>query len=232
MHLVIISGASRPRSLSNTAKIISSFSEGFIESSFLNASDSSSNSVETYYLADRKQWNDAETAFFENDSILFALPLFVENIPGLMLEFLERLLEKNEKKSGSGNKKIGFLLQGGFDEGCQYRCCQKFLETLPARFGATCSGVLVKGGNFMIRFFPAGMAERIIDPYKEMGKKFAEYGSFYSDEARSFCGEEYYSRKMIFAFNLIGKIFLKKALTRILRKNSGDSKKTLVDRPY
>lgn len=232
MHLVIISGSSRIRSLSNTTKIISAFSEGFVEGTFLNTDDFSINSVETYYLSDRKQWKDAECAFFENENVLFALPLFVDNVPGNMLEFLELLLEKNVEKNNGKLKKISFLLQGGFDEGCQYRCCQKFLEALPAKFGAECSGVLVKGGNFMIRFFPSCMAEKLVNPYKRMGQKFAEYGSFNFEEAKSFCGEEQYSSMSIFAFKLFGSFFLRKVFTRILHKVSGDKKKTLMDRPY
>jgi len=82
MHLVIISGAARPMPKSNTAKIIAAFRKGFEEGG---------NTAEVWYLSDRRQWQSAREAFANNELILFALPLYVENIPGIMLEFLEGL---------------------------------------------------------------------------------------------------------------------------------------------
>ena len=76
MHLVIISGATRPQTKSNTAKIISAFRKGYEESG---------NQTEVWYLSDRSQWESAAKAFEENENILIALPLYVENIPGILL---------------------------------------------------------------------------------------------------------------------------------------------------
>ena len=85
MHLVIISGAARPQSRSNTAKIITAFQKGYAESG---------NTTEVWYLSDRRQWKNAGQAFTACDNILIALPLYVENIPGILLEFLEELTPK------------------------------------------------------------------------------------------------------------------------------------------
>ena len=66
MHLVIISGAARPQSKSNTAKVIAAFQKGYEETG---------NTAEVWYLSDRRQWNQAAKAFEQNDHILIALPL-------------------------------------------------------------------------------------------------------------------------------------------------------------
>ena len=79
MHFLIIRGDARTQSQSNTAKIIAAFCEGL---------HNDGNTSEIWYLSDRKQWKSAMTAFEENENILFALPLYVENVPGIMLEFL------------------------------------------------------------------------------------------------------------------------------------------------
>ncbi|GFI56012.1 hypothetical protein IMSAG013_01063 [Clostridiales bacterium] len=97
MHFVIISGTARTRSKSNTAKIISVFCEGL---------HNGGNTSEVWYLSDRKQWKSAKTAFEENENILFALPLYVENVPGIMLEFLASLSAK--ERPGT---RISFLLR-------------------------------------------------------------------------------------------------------------------------
>ena len=78
MHLVIISGAARPRERSNTAKIIAAFRKGYEESG---------HTTETWYLSDRRQWANAAKAFAEHDNLLIALPLYVENIPASFWNF-------------------------------------------------------------------------------------------------------------------------------------------------
>ena len=112
MHLVIISGAARPQPMSNTAKIIEVFRQGYEEAG---------NTTEVWYLSDRNQWPGAKAAFEQNDNILFALPLYVENIPGIMLEFLAQLPPKTVWGTC-----IAFLLQGGFPEASQSRMFNLF----------------------------------------------------------------------------------------------------------
>ena len=129
MHVVIISGAARTQSRSNTAKIIAALCEGL---------NSSGNTSEIWYLSDRKQWKSAKTAFEENQNILFALPLYVENVPGIMLEFLAGLSAKERQGT-----RISFLLQGGFPEVSQGRCCEEFLKTLPAQLGCGYGGTFI-----------------------------------------------------------------------------------------
>ena len=87
MHFVMISGAARTQSKSNTAKILAAFGAGL---------NSSGNTSETWYLSDRKQWKRAKAAFEENENVLFALPLYVENVPGIMLEFLAGVSAKEQ----------------------------------------------------------------------------------------------------------------------------------------
>ena len=85
MHLVIISGATIPQAKSNTAKVIAAFQKGLEENG---------NTTEVWYLSDRRQWKRAANAFEQNDHILIAFPLYVENIPGILLEFLSGLTPK------------------------------------------------------------------------------------------------------------------------------------------
>ena len=134
MHLVIISGATRPQSKSNTAKVIAAFQKGFEENG---------NTTEVWYLSDRRQWKRAANAFEQNERILIAFPLYVENIPGILLEFLSGITPKQ-----APGTKLAFLIQGGFPEASQSRCCEAFLETLPAQLGRDYAGTLIKGDMF------------------------------------------------------------------------------------
>ncbi|MDD5921310.1 MAG: hypothetical protein PUC57_08320, partial [Oscillospiraceae bacterium] len=73
--------------------------------------DGNGNTAEVWYLSDRRQWKQAANAFAQNDRILIAFPLYVENIPGILLEFLSGLTPKQ-----TPGTKLAFLIQGGFPE--------------------------------------------------------------------------------------------------------------------
>ena len=79
MHVVIINGSPRVQKYSNTDKIIAVFAKGLSEKG---------NTFETYAISNRKTWDIIRDAYIKNDEILIALPLYVECVPGLLLEFL------------------------------------------------------------------------------------------------------------------------------------------------
>ena len=191
MHLVIISGAARPQPKSNTAQIIAAFGQGYEECG---------NTTEVYYLSDRRQWAAAEKAFQENTNILIALPLYVENIPGILLEFLSGLQPKE-----TPGTQLAFLLQGGFPEASQSRCCEAFLETLPPQLGCEYAGTLIKGDMFGVGLVDEKNRDKMLAPFTEMGRLFAQSGRFEKSIADAFAAPEYMSEKQIRAFNLFGR---------------------------
>lgn len=216
MHLVIISGAARPQSKSNTAKVIAAFQKGFEESG---------NTTEVWYLSDRHQWESAADAFARNDRILIAFPLYVENIPGILLEFLSGLRPKQIPGT-----KLAFLLQGGFPEASQSRCCEAFLETLPAQLGCGYAGTLIKGDMFGTGFVGEKTREKMLVPFTVMGRTFAEAECFEKSAVDSFAGPEYMSGKEIRMYNLLGKHIFRFFTGRIAKKLGCRSK--LDAKPY
>ena len=78
MHLTIISGATRPRKKSNTAKIISAFLMGF---------QKCGHTAEVWYLSDRTSWVGARAAFCENSNILFSYHCMWRMFPEQCLSF-------------------------------------------------------------------------------------------------------------------------------------------------
>ncbi|MCR5509145.1 MAG: hypothetical protein K6F34_10700 [Lachnospiraceae bacterium] len=175
MHVMIINGSPRVKQYSNTDKILEKFTAGMSENG---------TTFEQYEISDRKQWDKIREAFDKNENILIALPLYVECIPGLLMEFLESLTPKKD------DSKIAFILQSGFAEGIQLRCGESYLKMLAGRLGCRYAGTLVKGDNFGIRLLEGAQREKITDPYTEMGREFAVKGDFSSDECRKFTGPE------------------------------------------
>ena len=216
MHLVIISGAARSQSKSNTAKIIAAFRRGFEEYG---------NTTECWFLSDRRQWKRAVIAFEQNSLILFALPLYMENIPGILLEFLSSLTPKENPGT-----KLAFLLQGGFPEASQSRCCEAFLETLPAQLGCDYAGTLIKGDMFGTGLVDEKNRAKMLKPFREMGRSFARYSRFEKTVVAVFSAPEYMSGKQIRMYNRVGKHISRFFMGRIAKKLG--CKERLDARPY
>ena len=174
MHVMVINGSPRVEKLSNTARILEKFTAGYSENG---------NTYEIYNISERGKWDEMRDAFSSADNILIALPLYVECIPGLLLEFLETVSPKN-------GGKMSFILQSGFAEGAQLRCGEEYLSKLPAMLGCEYGGTLVKGNNFGIRLVEGKDRDKITEPYREMGRIFGRDGNFFSDECKKFTGPE------------------------------------------
>lgn len=215
MHLVVINASPRVETKSNTAKIIRAFLLGY---------EKNGNTSEVWHLSDRKQWADVRGAFNDNTNILFALPLYVENIPGIMLEFLETLEPKAEKGT-----RMSFILQGGFAEGCQLRCGEAYLEKLPFYFNCEYGGTLIKGDNFGPAFMPENMAEKMVAHYEKMGEYFAENNYFDKKAVNDFAAPEFFSEKEIRKLKRMR--WMQNAMFRYIAKKQGCTR-PLDDKPY
>ena len=215
MHLVIINASPRVEAKSNTARIIRTFLKGF---------EKDGNTAEVWHLSDRKQWENAKEAYEKNSNILFAIPLYVENIPGIMLEFLETLQPKKE-----AGTKMSFILQSGFAEASQLRCGEAYLEILPSYFNCEYNGTLIKGDNFAPAWLPEKQANKMVAIYEKMGLSFAEKGTFDKEEVNKFAAPEYFSKKQIRLFNCIN--WLQKMMFRHIAKKNG-CKRPLDDKPH
>lgn len=200
MHVVIINGSPRVQQYSNTEKIIDAFTKGLSEKE---------STFETYAISNRVSWDIIRDAYIKNNEILIALPLYVECVPGLLLEFLETLPQKDAQT------RLSFLLQSGFAEGCQLRCGEAFLAKLPKYLGVRYGGCLVKGDNFGIRILDEEKQAQATKPYQAMGKLFAEGDGFFREEAKKFTGPEYFSLPMRLMIGLIQKTLAKKVFQKV-----------------
>lgn len=216
MHLTIISGAARPKAKSNTAKIIETFCKGF---------KSDKNTAEVWYLSDRKQWDMARNAFKENTDILFALPLYVENVSGIMLEFLETLSPKSQ-----GDTRLSFIVQGGFPEASQSRCCESFLKMLPEKLGCEYGGTFIRGDMFGVGLLGDKLRAKMLEPFIEVGRAFGEYGYFEQSIISKYASPEYLSEKQIRQNNKWGR-YIQKCFMNLVAKRLGCTGK-LDAKPY
>lgn len=203
MHVVIINSSPRTEKFSNTEKILDSFTEGLSEAGA---------SFERYAISNKNKWEKVREAYINNTEIIFALPLFVESAPGLLLEFLETLPIKDK------NTRVSFILQGGFAEASQFYCGEEFLRKLPDYLGVSFGGVLYKGDNFGIRVMEKKDYIRITVPYKEMGKSFVNENGFKVETVKKFAGPEYLPLPMRIILQIIFKTLAKKKYNEVSKE--------------
>ncbi|BBF43911.1 iron-SULFUR flavoprotein [Lachnospiraceae bacterium KM106-2] len=219
MRLMIINCSPRMVKRSNTDQIIRKFLEGF---------EQNDNTAEVYELSKRRTWDVIRSAYDKHSHILMAMPLFVENVPGILLEFLETLKPKQDK-DGEEKTQISFLLQGGFAEASQLRCGEKYLETLPGYFNCEYAGTLIKGGMFGVHMVDEKQRDKMLQPFVQMGAYFAENKKFDKAVVTEFAKPEYFPKAVIALFpiiNLSEKRFMKK-----VAKGRG-CKESLLAKPY
>lgn len=216
MHLVIINTSPRVKEKSNTTTIIKAFLRGY---------EKEGNTSEVYYLSDRKQWDSARKAFDVNENILFAVPLYVENVPGIMMEFLQSLTPKKNSVT-----KLSFILQGGFDEACQRRCGEHYLEKLPGYLGCEFAGILSRGSMFAVNFAGEEAGQKMVAPFEEMGELFRVHGDFLFDKAKKFTGKEYSSKFEMLVYRVVF-CHISRFITNRLAKSLGCTE-PLDARPY
>ena len=218
MSLIIFSCSPRPKNISNTAAIAEAFKAGFVS---LNGDD-----INIYHIYERNKWDYFKKAFDESDEIIFAIPLFIECIPGLLMEFLETL---NPKKTGANKPKIGFILQGGFEEACQLRTCEAYLEKLPSYFNCAYSGTLIKGGMFGLSIVSEKTRTEMLKPFCEMGKIYYKEKLFEKSVVNKFASPEKYPLLTL----VLSKLFIplnRKMWNSLARKFGVNGK--LDARPY
>lgn len=216
MDLVIINCSPRTVSKSNTERIIKNFREGF---------EKEGGTSRVYHLSERKTWDEIRDSFYKSDNVLLAMPLFVECVPGILMEFLESI----EKENYGEGKKLSFLVQGGFPEASQLRCCEEYLEILPGYLNCLYGGTLIKGGMFTLCFMGEDTQKKIAAPFIEMGKNFANQGYFDKEKVTDFAGPEYFRKSFGIKFNLV--FPLQKLMFKSMAKKLGCSE-SLGAKPY
>lgn len=232
MHALIINGSPRAKKFSNTDKILLRITAGMAESGA---------TFEQYEISNRAHWPTIRERFYQCDHILIALPLFVECIPGLLMEFLETLdaerkalvpsLSAGESESVGGKKPLlSFLLQSGFAEGVQLRCGEAYLHKLAGNLGCEYGGTLVKGDNFSIRLFEGEQRDKITAPYQEMGRIYGRDGAFTDEACKKFTGPEIFPLPVRLLVGLVFKTFAKKMFQK--KAQEWGCTRPLDDRPY
>ncbi|WDV45196.1 NAD(P)H dehydrogenase [Clostridiaceae bacterium M8S5] len=106
------------------------------------------------------------------DNIIFALPLYIHAMPGIMMEFIEYLSPSNTK-----NQSMGFIIQAGFIESAQGKYVERYFELLAKKLDYKYLGTVFKGEAAAIYMFPR-MFKKVLSKFNELGKLYEQTHSF------------------------------------------------------
>ena len=102
--------------------------------------------------------------------------------------------------------RLSFLVQGGFPEASQSRCCENFLKTLPDKLGCEYRGTFIRGRDmFGVRLLGDKLGGKMVVPFIDIGRLFAGYGYFDTEIISRFASPEYLSKKQIRQSERLGK---------------------------
>jgi len=175
--LLSLNGSPRGKS-ANSAILLARIGEGW---------EAEGGSSEMLHLARHDDFERAVAAFGEADTVVLAMPLYTDAMPGLVKEYIEAL----EPYVGrEGNPRIAFVVQSGFSEALHSRYLERYLVKLAGRLGCEYAGTLVKGGGEAIRLMPVSANRTLFERARALGRSLALDGRFDAGVVSRIAGTE------------------------------------------
>ena len=169
MQLTLFNGSPRGAK-SNTSLLLEPFTDGFIQHS--------GQSVDLFYLIQRKQLQKHVERFRDSDAVIIAFPLYTDAMPGIVKEFIEAL---QPLCGNPDNPLLGFIVQSGFPEPLHSRYIERYLKKLTIRLQCIYIGTAVRGGVEGIQAMPPVMSRKLLNRFRELGYDFAQHRKFNPD---------------------------------------------------
>jgi len=203
MRYLIIDASPRAKRESTTSLVADSFANGLREKD---------HAVAIMELRRRNQWEKLTLEIPHSDGVIIAMPLYVENMPGLLLEYLQSL-----SLGALTGVALGYIIQGGFGEAHQLRCCETYCKIASQQLDADYIGCAVKGDMFGLATMRGDRYSRnMLERFHQLGRQFGSCGSFLDMDVGKLAGGEYYSKPILLlnkalkplsklAWNAIGK---------------------------
>lgn len=205
MKLAIFSGSPRGKT-SNTKKLLEHFQKGF---------ENAGGEIKIVeYLIQEKHLEEQVKHFKEEENILFAFPLYVDSVPGVVKQFIEAV----GNFDGSG-KNIWFFVHSGFPEAIHCQGLIRYLNLLVKRWNMNYQGTILKPGTEQVRMRPANKNQKMFKDFEQLGIALAKTGKLDQDILNRFKQPYVYPRNAMPIIRLMSKlgiidVFWKKELKK------------------
>lgn len=164
MKLTVFNGSPRKGS-SNTLYFLDRFLDGF--------RSAGGDVDQVLNLYDSHHFERCTEAFAAAETVLLGFPLYVDAMPTQVMAFIEELAQFRGR---AGNPDVLFFVQSGFPEAFHSRPVERYLDKLARRLHCRHVGTIVKGGGEGVRSMPEWMTRKVLDNFRELGKRLAVTG--------------------------------------------------------
>ena len=189
MHLSIFNGSPRKKN-SNTEILLNSFIKGFCHDV--------DNTATTYYLMEKSKRQEHLEAFDKSDIIIIAMPLYCFAMPSIVKDFIEAI----PAETRNPQRKLGFIIQSGFEESCHSEILKSYFDTLPCFIPCDYLGTIIKGGVEGIKIKPPFMVKKITTPFFHLGEELAKSKTFDPQIVKKLATPYVYSKFTVFMMTL------------------------------
>ena len=155
-----------PKGRSSNSRVISgAFTRGFCELP--------GHEAEEFLVAREKDMEKGLASFGEAGVNLVVFPVYVDAMPGLAKQFIERLAPLKGRLSDT---RLLFLVHTGFPEETHTRPMERYLNKLAVRLGANLDGVIRLGGGKGIKSSDSHQKNKALDELTCLGRIYAVDG--------------------------------------------------------
>lgn len=158
------------------------------------------------------------------DHWLFFFPLYVNAMPGILKRLFEHLNPSEEKK-------VGYVIQSGFEEAFQSDWLCAILQNFNRRMGYGDLGIVVAGGMAGVRYMPEKMNKKTFACLEQAGSLYEQNGVLHQETIQQF-GQIYrYNEKQLRRIRFLKKFGLADIFwNSMLKKHNAHSKR--LDKPF
>ncbi|HEY5527913.1 MAG TPA: NAD(P)H-dependent oxidoreductase [Thermoleophilia bacterium] len=164
--LLLLNGSPRG-SRSNSMKMLSRVAEGWERAGGA--------APQVLHLAYGVDFARAVEAFGESDVVLLGTPLYTDSMPAIVKSYVEALAPYVGR---SGNPRLAFLVQSGFQEALHSRPVERYFEKLARRLDCAYAGTIVRGGGEALQAMPDQANNRLWERLIGLGESLERDGRF------------------------------------------------------
>ena len=166
--------------------------------------------------------------FKEAATILFWTPLYVVSMPGIVMQFIEKLAFM---KGEVTEKQLGFFIQSGFIEATHSRALEAYFKKLTCRLGARYMGTAIKGGAEGLTVRPSCTIRKLQKRLELLGTHFGLQEEWDEALLEKIAGQEHLNRQSLLAIRALQVFGLGNGYWNYLLKKHGAFDKRFAQ-PY
>lgn len=133
----------------------------------------------------------------EYDTCIIVMPLYVFAMPSMVMKLFETLGDDYQ------GRRLGFIVQQGFDESCHSDFLLEYLPTLANRKQFTYMGTIVKGGAAGTRWLSDRMNQALFQQLQEFASVFERCATFPATWIQAFQEPHRLSKKQLRLYRIL-----------------------------